>query len=235
MSSIKCPECGLVNFSTALECKRCKYQLNEFATIAEQRPYQTNVQEVQAFPTQPFHQNQPAAFQSYQVPPPPPTFHNAQAQQDYQQPGAPPPLCCVKCGGSKRDVYIQNFKKDYVPPAAYLGLFLGLIPMLILVLVLKVSHQLSAPFCGECWTNFRKVTTVETLTTLGFFALFVGGIMMAMSRGSGFIFVVCLGLSVGLVIWGHIFKKNNSPKYKRVSRHQVVIDDPTYGEVCFQR
>jgi hypothetical protein len=221
MSSIKCSKCGLINFSTALECKRCQNQLNEFSSIAEQRPYQTNVQS--------FQQNQPRSYQYYQTPPPP-TFDSDNQSETAQQPS----LSCIKCGG-KSDVYLQNFKKDYVPPVAYLGALGGILPAVILVLVLKVTHLLTAPFCGQCWTKFRKVSTIETLTNLGFFALFIGGMFAGFAFGSTFVFFVSFALSIGLVVWGQNFKKKNSPKYKKVNRKQVVIDDPTFGEVCFQR
>ena len=34
MNSIKCPECGLVNFDTAIECKRCRLSF-----VSEQEPH----------------------------------------------------------------------------------------------------------------------------------------------------------------------------------------------------
>ena len=221
MSSIKCSQCGLINFGGASECKRCQNQLNEFSAIAEQRPYQASVQS--------FQQNQPATYRHYQTPPPP-TFGDDSQPETFRQPA----LSCVKCSG-RRDVYLQNFKKDYVPPVAYLGIIGGILPAVILVLVLKVTHHLTAPFCGECWTKFRKIRTVETLTNLGFFALFIGGMFAGFALESKFIFFFFFAVSIALVVWGQNYKKKNSPKFKKVDRRQVVIDDPTFGEVCFQR
>lgn len=232
MPSIKCPQCGLVNFSTALQCKRCGNQFSELSPIAEQRPYQTQMPEVSVSPNQSFQPPQSQSFQSYQLPPPPPTFHNGQAEQSFNQPAMP--LCCVKCAG-RRGVEMQNFKKDYVPPVAYLGMLLGLLPTVILILILRVKHQLSAPFCGECWSKFRKVSIIENSTGIGFFVLLIIGGILTFSFNSGFPFFVCFAFSVGLLMWGQIYRKNHSPKFKKIDRKQVIIEDPTYGEVCFQR
>jgi len=56
MNSIKCPECGLVNFATASECKRC-----HMAFLAEQEPQETQYEN----PSHQAHQYQSAPYQSY--------------------------------------------------------------------------------------------------------------------------------------------------------------------------
>lgn len=58
MSSTKCAQCGLVNFSTAIQCKRCgqplqqqqEQQQNELSAFADQRTYQQNARMTAAPP-----------------------------------------------------------------------------------------------------------------------------------------------------------------------------------------
>jgi len=258
MSSIKCTQCGLVNFSTMTHCKRCRQPLNEFAPAAEQNPFQTNVQNAQAYSTQPLYQNQlaptpyqnqPAPYQSYQNqtapfqpapyqpqfnPPPPPQFHGGYAYQEqpFQQPQMP--MLCVKCG-ARQNVFMENFKKDYVPPVAYLGVFGGLLPVVILILVLRVRHNINAPFCPDCWQKFSRVNLYETLSTLGFFVGIVAGIVAMMALNSGFAFFVCFALTVAVIVWGQIYKHKYSPKFKKIDREKLIIDTPAAGEMCFVR
>jgi hypothetical protein len=259
MSSIKCTQCGLVNFSTMTHCKRCGQTLNGFAAVAEQNPFQTNIQNVEAFRTQPLYQNQPAPppvyqnrqapYQSYQNqtvpfqpapfqpqfnPPPPPQFQGGYGYQEqaFQQPQMP--MLCVKCG-DRQSVYMQNFKKDYVPSVAYLALLMGLLPGAIIIAILSVKHQINAPFCLNCWDKFRKVGTIETLSTLGFFVGIIVGIIGAIALNSGFVFLFFFALTVAVIVWGQVYKHKHSPKYKKVDSKQVVIDAPAVGEMCFVR
>ena len=214
MSSSKCPNCGLVNFSTAIQCKRCRQFLNELAPMATERSYQT--------PTQ--------NFQPYQMPPPPPVFHGN------QYPTMPPtqtmPMNCIKCG-DRNNLALQTFKRDYVPPACYLGMFIGLLPMAILVAIFKVTHHITAPFCGGCWKKFSRVNLYETLSTLFFFVGFIVAIFAAFALESGLAFFAVFALTIGVIVSGQVYKKKHSPKFKRIDKREVVIDAPLVGEISF--
>jgi hypothetical protein len=263
MPSIKCRQCNLVNFSTETLCKRCGNQLNEYAAMTGQRPYQTSFEQnyqpqapqTQAFQpqfeqnyqTQQFqtdggqnyptqanyapqngHQNPTRAFQTYQMPPSPVHYNNQHRVQPMHS------LSCIKCG-TGNGVAVQQFKKDYIPPIAFIGAIFGVLPTLILLLVLKVTHQIDVPFCHDCWHNFKKVKTVETLTGVGgLFGAFIS-ILAGFATESLFVGLILMAGSVGLIIWGQMFKSKNSPKFKKVNRKEVVIADPLGGEVAFVR
>ncbi|HEY0459217.1 MAG TPA: hypothetical protein VGC97_08785 [Pyrinomonadaceae bacterium] len=240
MPSIKCNQCNLVNFSTEINCKRCGNPLNEYAPIADQRSFQTSAE--QSFQTQAYQPNAEQNYtQSYHQPN---NYQNQQMQYHPQQmPPTPafygnqyeaPPMSCIKCG-ERREVYMQHFKKNYIPPVALLGAFFGLIPAVILIAVLQVEHQLQAPFCGVCWTKFKKTKTVETLTAVGGIFIFLAAIIIAVAANSFFIFLLFVAGCIALIVYGQMYKSKNSPKFKKVNRQEVVITDPLIGDVSFVR
>jgi hypothetical protein len=193
--------------------------------FAEQRTYQQNA----AQPPAP--QNNFPQFQGFQTPPPPPVFHG-QNPAHYQQP--PPNFCCIKCG-SRNAVSMQSFKKTYLSPVAYLGIFVGPLIFLLLALLLRVKHYINAPFCAECWGKFKNQPMISMLLNVAcIFALFGGIIVSIMveSTALGFLSVIA-GVAVG--IFAKVYETKVSPKYKKVSNKVVVIDAPLVGEVTYHR
>lgn len=217
--------------------------------------YQTSLQNAPVFPTQPIRQSQPAPtafqnnqapYQSYQNqtapfqpapyqpqynPPPPPQFHGGY-QEQFQQPQMT--MLCVKCGG-RQSVYMQHFKKEYVPPVAYLALFMGFLPGAIIIALCRAKHEINAPFCVNCWDKFSKVDRIETLGTVGLVVGILFGIIAMMITQSGFGLLVCLAAGFSALIWSQIYKGKYSPKYKKVNRKQVTIDAPSVGDMHFVR
>lgn len=224
MSSTKCAACGLVNFSTAIQCKRCAQPLNEMSAFAEQRTYQQNPP-----PSAPQNNFQP--FQPFQAPPPPPVFH-AQNPAHYQTP--PPNFCCIKCG-SGSGVSMQSFNKSYLTPMAYLGILIGPLIFLILALVLRVKHRLNAPFCAGCWNGFKNQPTISTLLSLACCVALFGGIAASiLLESSAFGFLAVL-VGVGIGIFAKAYESKVSPKYKKVNRELVIISSPTGDDITFYR
>jgi hypothetical protein len=241
MPSIKCPQCNLVNFSTELNCKRCGNPLSEYAPFAEQRAFQTAVEpnyQTQGFVPNAAHNFQtqgfqpPAAFQNQTAP-----YHPQQmppAPAAYQNRYEPPPLSSIKCG-ERREVYMQNFKKNYIPPVCFFGAFLGLLPAAILIAVLQVDHYLTVPFCGHCWSKFNQIKTIETLTSIGALLVMIGAVVIGVVSQSLFVFLLVFAGAIALIVYGQRFKSKNSPKFKKVNRREVVITDPIFGDVSFVR
>lgn len=219
MATIRCSNCNLVNFGTEVQCKRCKQPLPELANIADQRQYQADFN--QNF------QNQPSHFQSYQMPPPPDLYEN-QHQPTLQQ------MSCIKCG-NRNNVSMRNFKKDYISPVSYLGFFLGVLPGILLMALLKTRHNINAPFCIECWQKFSRISIREALGALGVLGgLFVGLVVLGLFE-SFFLMLLCFAFGFGLLIYSQFYRSKHSPKYKKVTRKEVVITDPIYGDVSFAR
>jgi hypothetical protein len=190
--------------------------LSDYAPFADQRPYQTNFEQnyqpqqfqhnfEQSYPAQPASQyqnpfqNPPAPYYANQLPPPPAYYGN---QNDYSQMHQ---TTCIKCGVGN-NVCFQNFKKNYVPPYVFLGAFLGVLPMIILIAVLQINHQINAPFCLECWKNFRKAGTIETLTTIGAFCGFIFAIFAGFAAESRWVLLFLLAAVGGVVVLGQKLK-----------------------------
>lgn len=226
MSSTKCVQCGLVNFSTAVQCKRCAHPLSELSGFADQRTYQQTAP-LRNQPPNDYRQQ----FQPFQTPPP--VFQDE--RQSFNQPPPPPPnFCCIKCG-SRSNVSMQNFTKSYLPPVAYVGILIGPLIFLILALVLRVKHRLNAPFCSECWSGFKNQPTISTLLSLACIVVLFGGLVMGFATES-FAFSA-LGIIGGIIIGivAKIYESKVSPKFKKVNGKVVVIDAPTVGDVAFYR
>ncbi|MEZ5428528.1 MAG: hypothetical protein R2747_19880 [Pyrinomonadaceae bacterium] len=213
MSSIKCPQCGLVNFSTAPECKRCKIALNELAPIAGQRNYQSPVRD----------------FRDFQMPPPPPVFHGQNVSPGQQQ-----RLNCITCGGTHQ-ISIQTFQKDYVPPVVYLGIFLGLLPVLILILILRTRYRVEVPFCPVCSKNYRLANYLIPFSGIGFLCGLVLSMVAGIAADSLMIGLFLLALSSGLYVFIHRYSLRISPKIKKINGKQMIIKTPVIGDLCFDK
>lgn len=206
MSSIKCKKCGLVNFSTATECKRCL------------TPFKNK-------------QSKSAHFQNYQMPPAPPVFDGDAAYQNSVFQPKPP---CIKCG-SNQNIAIRNFKKIYNSPVALLGIFLGILPYIILQLLLRTTHHLSAPFCHECWSRYKNADSYSVLIALGAFAGFILAMVAAFAAESFGVFLLGVIVTLILYAFGKSYVKKISPKFKKVNAKQVIIDAPLVGEILYTK
>lgn len=237
MSSIKCQNCGLVNFSSQSHCKRCCQTLNA-AQNAEL--YQTaQPSYAQHAYAQPTYQQQPrptAANYAYQ-----PNqayaanYAPAQPQPAYfQMPSPVLPAVCIKCGINS-GLSLRNFTKTYTPPLCYLGILMGIVPFLLLVLLLRKNHNLHGAFCDSCWNPFSNASAMSLLFGLGCIFTLIGAVVVGIMTESFFIGMIGFALGIGVAIWGGQYDKKISPKYKRVNSHEVVIEVPGAGEVDFTR
>ena len=208
MNSVKCHNCGLVNFATIPNCKRCQAVIN--AAASNSQPYQ-----------------------DFNSPPPPPVFgqdHSFGAQDTRAAQAAP----CIKCG--KRDlISIRNFVKVYNSPVALVGIFLGLIPYIILKLLLQTKHNLTGPFCETCWTRFEKTTVYGVLNALLLPVLWVAGIVFSIAADSEWLLLASVLLPIFVFAVGRFYINGLGPKYKRVNSKEVVIDAPLVGDIVYTK
>ena len=166
-------------------------------------------------------------FQSFQEPPPPPVFYGEATVREH----APP---CIKCG-NRTSIAIREFKKDYSSPFALLGIFLGILPALLLALLLRTRHQISAPFCDGCWSRFKHADTFRTLLVLGIIPAII--LVIGLTIYTGSITVMLIGF-IGMLIGYSLLSrhiKSISPKFKKVTAKEVIIEAPFQGDLVFAR
>jgi hypothetical protein len=239
MASIRCPNCNLLNFDTAPECKKCRQPLgNSAAPEAAYAGFGTDGR-YQTISSAPAVSSAPSAS-SYYEPPPPNYYNDLRGGHD-----APvvnhgytrtitisiPPVC-VKCG-DPNNVSMRKFKKDYTPPAAYLGILVGPIPLLIILLIARKRHKLNGLFCTECWSKFKNYGTISAFSALGVLGLIFGGIFFTFAFNKPLVSLFGVVTAIGLGIYSSYYLKKISPKFVNTNRQQVNISIPGYGECEF--
>jgi len=245
MASIRCPNCNFLNFATDPACKKCRQPIGNFAveTAAASAYGNGNLQTVNTGPAA-FQYSQPpqqVQFPTYYAPPPP-NFYDELGQvhapparngAGFSANGTMIPPVCVKCGGDKRDLSMRNFKKDYTPPIAYIGVFGGILPLLILILVLRKRHKVNALFCPECWDKFKHYSLYSNLFGFVCLGALIGGLVMAVIVQRPALGLFAFFVSIGVGIFGKYYENKISPKYVKTNRSQIYIKIPNYGEVDF--
>jgi len=165
----------------------------------------------------------------FQSPPPPPTFNNGIAT--YQEQEVPP---CIKCG-NRQNIAVQGFVKFYNSPVAILGIFIGILPYLLLKILLRTRHDLTAPFCQGCWAKFRNARTYDLLNGLLFFPIMIGGIIFSIATDSEWLLLGSFLFPFLVFAVGKFYVSSISPKYKRVTAKEVVIQAPFVGEIVYSK
>ncbi len=204
MNSTKCMQCGLVNWQTEAECKRCKAPI---AQAVEAYQYQ------QPYYQQPQYQQQPPVY-PYAPPPPPQDFSQP---QDY--PYMPPmqmqaglwrdgsllvmskqaalPPACVKCNQS---VGQADFKKKlyWHHPALYLLLLPSWLVYVVVALCVRKTATVYLGLCDNHRTQRRYIIAVCWLLAL----LGMAGIAGAMKMGDSMpVMLGALSILASLVVY----------------------------------
>ena len=208
MTSIKCANCGLVNFSTEQNCKRCKSLL----------PHSGNAE---------------TTVDAFYAPPPPPVFRDDLVESAGAPSNAGYP--CIKCGSRGR-ITVRNFVKIYHSPVAILGIFLGCLPYVLLKLLLRTKHDLSGPFCESCWSLYQQGQTLAVVNVALFVVIIIVAPIVAVLRdwSEWSLLFIAIGSLVVLAI-GEKYLARYAPKYKRVTSREVVVDAPHIGEIVYTR
>ena len=208
MTSIKCSNCGLVNFSTEPNCKRCEASLPNSA-------------------------NASVGTGGIHTPPPPPVFHDNYAEA--ARPPAEPEYPCIKCGSRGR-ITVRNFVKIYHSPVAILGIFFGCLPYVLLKLLLRTTHNLTGPFCESCWSLYQRGQTLAVVNVSLFVVIVIVAPIVAvlLDWSEWSLLFIAIG-SLALLAIGEKFLTTFAPKYKRVTAKEVVVDAPHVGEIVYTR
>ncbi|MDQ5844317.1 MAG: zinc finger Ran-binding domain-containing protein [Acidobacteriota bacterium] len=158
MSSLKCPQCGLVNFATDTTCKRCRAPLAQYAS-AVTTPLEGIV------------------LEDGYVLPPPPSVGLSGVWRDrsvlVMSKGGELPARCVKCN---QPTSLRLKKKlTWHHPALYILVFVALLIYLIVAMILRKSATVQLGLCEEHLAK-RRLNIIITLSmvVLGFAGFVVG-------------------------------------------------------------
>lgn len=248
MASIRCPNCNLLNFDTAPECKRCREVLNASPEAAYAGIAANGSQQFArpAAPTLPASTGAPTARAQHTFnEPPPPNFYRELGAEHPRpfikdaQPAQPAaageiPFACVKCGRSQ-ELELQDFKKDYIPPAAYIAVMFNPIILLIVILITRKQHKVSALFCPNCWGKFKNYRTICVLTGVIAFAGLIGAIVAVANIENMVLVLSAWAIPIIIAIGGVAYAQRIAPVYGKINRHDVFIKIPDHGEVDFSR
>jgi hypothetical protein len=176
MSSLKCAQCGLVNFADATTCKRCQQPLVVSSTAAGI-----------------------VLSDGYVLPPPPGMGVGQGVWRDKSQmvvsKGAVLPDRCVKCNEPATG---PKFKKklSWHHPAVYILIFIALLIYFVVAMVLRKSATVELGLCEEHRAKHRRnVYITWALILLGF----GGFILAAMLDDGNFVFIGFLLLIAGVI------------------------------------
>ncbi|MGH9970507.1 MAG: zinc finger Ran-binding domain-containing protein [Pyrinomonadaceae bacterium] len=157
MSSIKCKECGLVNFATDAICKRCGTSL-----LINSSPIPEPASET----------SRPVTEDGYVLPPPPSVGfypNNPGVWRDkstlVMSKGAPLPDRCVKCNEPAHGQRLKR-KLSWHHPALYIVIFVALLIYLIIAMILRKTATVEVGLCEVHMAKRRKALLVTWLLVI---------------------------------------------------------------------
>jgi hypothetical protein len=182
LSSLKCAQCGLVNFATDSHCKRCRQPLAQNAGVASSGPQGIVLED------------------GYVLPPPPAVgMPGSGVWRDQSKmvvsKGALLPARCVKCNAPATGPKIKK-KLSWHHPAIFILLFVALLIYLIVAMILRKTAVLELGLCEKHRAQRRRnVLITWALILLGF-----GGFVMAgMFDDMTFLWLGMLLLFAGII------------------------------------
>ncbi|HKO61445.1 MAG TPA: hypothetical protein VJV03_09815 [Pyrinomonadaceae bacterium] len=181
MSSIKCPQCGLVNLSTDATCRRCRLQLNS-RTLTSPLPAPGIV------------------LEDGYVLPPPPAIPGHGVWRDgaklVMSRDAELPPRCVKCNVP---THLKLKRKlSWHHPALYLIILVALLIYLIIALIVRKSATIEIGLCDEHQAKRRR--NVLITTALGIVGLF--GFVLAAGFDDGIYLLIGFVALIATLIYG---------------------------------
>ncbi len=188
-TSWKCAECGLVNFATATECKRCGSS-SAGAGVPAQAPPAGIVLE-----------------DGYVLPPPPSGGVWRDNSTLVMVKEAPLPDRCVKCNAPANGVRLKR-SLSWHHPVLYLLIFVGVLIYVILAAVLGKRATIYIGLCAEHFQRRRKKIALGWI-------LLAGGLIFAPAAfANDYPLMGALGLMVFLfaLIWLIVVSRVVTPK-----------------------
>lgn len=202
MSALKCAHCGLVNFATATQCKRCK------------TPF---VQELSA--TDGSHVQGIVLADGYVLPPPPVVGIGAGVWRDkgtlIMTKDARLPDRCIKCN-APTPTRLKR-KLNWHHPAIYILIFVAILIYAIVATVVRKRATVEFGLCDEhVQKRRRNIAITWALVLLGLLCFFV-----AIAASDGTPALLGLLLMFGGVIFGVVGTRVAAPS--RIDDHYVWL------------
>ena len=194
MSSLKCAQCGLINFAGETTCKRCGATLNQNIPRAVAPGPQGIVLE-----------------DGYVLPPPPSVglpgsgVWRSKSTLVMSQ-GAVLPDRCIKCNEPAHGVRLKR-KLTWHHPAIYLLILVAVLVYLIVSLILRKRATVEIGLCERHLAIRRR----NMLITWLLFLLAVAGFVMAVVAEDGTYVLVGAILLLGAIIYGLVVVRVVSP------------------------
>ena len=202
LSALRCAHCGLVNFATATQCKRC------------QTPF---VQELSA--TDGSHVQGIVLEDGYVLPPPPVVGTAAGVWRDkgtlIMTKDARLPDRCIKCNEPTQTRLIR--KLNWHHPAIYILIFVALLIYAIVAMVTRKRATVEFGICDEhLRKRWRNIAIGWVAVVLGVFGLF-----LAIAISDGTPALLGLFLLLGGAIFGIIGSRVATPS--KIDNHYVWL------------
>ena len=186
MSALKCSQCGLVNYATATQCKRCGTLFSQNVTSAKGSNLQGFVLE-----------------DGYVLPPPPTVgmpdagiWRNGKTlvmTKDAQLPDR-----CVKCNAFTNGRLRRKFSWHH--PAIYILLIVAWLFYLIVAMIVRKRATVDLGLCEEHSAKRRTYIWISWLLALGG----VAGFVLAMIAGDGTPALIGFLLLLTAIVFGVI-------------------------------
>jgi hypothetical protein len=188
-TSWKCAQCGLVNFATSTNCKRCGAPLATSGVPGPPQPTGIVLED------------------GYVLPAPPPGGVWRDNSTLVMVKEAPLPDRCVKCNAPANGVRLRR-SLSWHHPVLYLLIFVGVLIYVILAAVLSKRATIYVGLCAEHFQHRRKKIAVGWI-------LLAGGLISAIGAfANNYPMVGLVGLAVFLfaLIWLIVISRVVTPK-----------------------
>jgi len=141
------------------------------------------------------------------------------------------PLRCNMCGGSV-GIALRKVEKDYIPFAAYLTLFVGLLIGLLIILALRVQHKIQLPFCETCWKTSQRADLLAGLGIGAFVVSLIAGVVAILKLNSALAFLIPALPAAAFLVWALFNKRKYNARFKKITKKEVVVSTAS-GDMVF--
>jgi hypothetical protein len=141
---------------------------------------------------------------------------------------------CVMCSSSE-SLTQRTFQHNYIPPLAYIAVVLGPVLGLLLLVILRVQHDITLPFCRACWKRKTGADRLAVISVAAFVPSIIFGVVLLLNLDSGIAFFILPVASIAFMVFALVKKRRTQPRSKKTSRQEVVVSAGVYGDLVFRK